>query len=694
MGITGLLPLLKKASGSCNIRKFSGCTVAIDAYCWLHKGAFGCAAQLGKGEQTTAYISYCVKYINVLLSHNIRPIVVLDGQNLPSKAGTEKKRREKREENRKNAKEFLRKGMNKEAWECFTRCVDITPAMARAFIKVLRDMKIDYIVAPYEADAQLAYLAMKNIVDIVITEDSDLVLFGCPKIFFKMNITGDGVLFDQAKLPTCFGMKPEEFCFEKFRWMCILSGCDYLPSLPGIGLGRAKKLMDAATSLDIHNILQLIPRILRIEVDVTDEYIQGFLQADKTFLYQLIFDTMNRCLTPLNPYPADVNPDDLHFAGAYVDTEMALNMALGNVDIHSFKTVDNFDPISRKAYGHKSIWSPNYVIPTEVKVVAARNVKPKTQPTCSKSAFANVSVGVVLNKKKIQVESNNSEMDDEQLLAMYAGAKINDAPDSIEICSQTELTFQESKSFKRKRGSLSQTSSPDTDVVGHDENAEQPSKRLSLRSRNPFLKVDKKPTPQPHSNPICLIEKNKVYKDDKETMTIVVKSQYFKGLEDSTKTTTFKKCTEFNTVRTVRTEMKCEILDETNNVQKSDALLNLVSETRNESRDSQVSIYSVENDHPDMIEGMENSQDNDSVITIDDDDESSAVIPNGKFTRLSNSFAKSPPKKRVISPRRSPRKKLGPCRGAGMSKTALKIKQDSKQQKISSMFAYKPRPKL
>lgn len=52
--------------------------------------------------------------------------------------------------------------------------------------------------------------------------------------------------------------------------------------------------------------------------------------------------------------------------------------------------------------------------------------------------------------------------------------------------------------------------------------------------------------------------------------------RYFKGLEDSTKTTTFKKCTEFNTVRTVRTEMKCEILDETNNVQKSDALLNLV----------------------------------------------------------------------------------------------------------------------
>jgi len=43
-------------------------------------------------------------------------------------------------------------------------------------------MKIDYIIAPYEADAQLAYLAKKKIIDIVITEDSDLILFGCPKV--------------------------------------------------------------------------------------------------------------------------------------------------------------------------------------------------------------------------------------------------------------------------------------------------------------------------------------------------------------------------------------------------------------------------------------------------------------------------------------------------------------------------------
>ena len=52
MGIQGLLPFLKKIHVPINIAKFTGCTVAIDAYCWLHKGAFSCAEKLVLGEKT------------------------------------------------------------------------------------------------------------------------------------------------------------------------------------------------------------------------------------------------------------------------------------------------------------------------------------------------------------------------------------------------------------------------------------------------------------------------------------------------------------------------------------------------------------------------------------------------------------------------------------------------------------------
>lgn len=51
-----------------------------------------------------------------------------------------------------------------------------------ALLQVLKQEKVDYIVAPYEADAQMAFLSMNKLVDAVITEDSDLIPFGCSTV--------------------------------------------------------------------------------------------------------------------------------------------------------------------------------------------------------------------------------------------------------------------------------------------------------------------------------------------------------------------------------------------------------------------------------------------------------------------------------------------------------------------------------
>lgn len=69
------------------------------------------------------------------------------------------------------------------------RSVDITHAMALGLIKECRNRNVDCIVAPYEADAQLAYLNIKNIAQLVITEDSDLILFGCTKVILTFRMT-------------------------------------------------------------------------------------------------------------------------------------------------------------------------------------------------------------------------------------------------------------------------------------------------------------------------------------------------------------------------------------------------------------------------------------------------------------------------------------------------------------------------
>lgn len=54
MGITGLLPFLEKASKRINVEQFSAGIVAIDSYCWLHKGVFSCADKLSMGHPTDA----------------------------------------------------------------------------------------------------------------------------------------------------------------------------------------------------------------------------------------------------------------------------------------------------------------------------------------------------------------------------------------------------------------------------------------------------------------------------------------------------------------------------------------------------------------------------------------------------------------------------------------------------------------
>ena len=50
------------------------------------------------------------------------------------------------------------------------------------FAQTARARGVDCLVAPYEADAQLAFLTKSGLAQAVITEDSDLLAFGCKTV--------------------------------------------------------------------------------------------------------------------------------------------------------------------------------------------------------------------------------------------------------------------------------------------------------------------------------------------------------------------------------------------------------------------------------------------------------------------------------------------------------------------------------
>ncbi|CAH2091406.1 unnamed protein product [Euphydryas editha] len=378
MGITGLIPFLEKASRKTNVSEFSGSTVAIDTYCWLHKGAFACADKLVRGEETDVHIKYCLKYVMMLLSKNIKPILVFDGRHLPAKAMTETKRRESRHTSKKRAAELLTLGKIEEARSFIRRSVDITHDMALALIKECRKRNVDCIVAPYEADAQLAYLNVKNYAQLVITEDSDLILFGCTKVLFKMDLDGTGTLVETAKLPLVMKCPIENYTFDKFRQMCIMSGCDYLASLPGIGLAKARQFVTATQDPNFANALRKLPGFFnRLNLTVTDEYRENFLKAEATFKHQYVYDPIERKMIRLTePDDEDIETALCVNAGELLEPKTAYQLALGNLDPFSLKKLDDWDPDhcridmndsvktnSWKEKGishHPSIWNVNF----------------------------------------------------------------------------------------------------------------------------------------------------------------------------------------------------------------------------------------------------------------------------------------------------------------------------------------------
>lgn len=54
----GLHGLLKSIQKPCNIKKFAGQTLGVDAYGWLHRGTIACAYELVLGKPTTKYARF------------------------------------------------------------------------------------------------------------------------------------------------------------------------------------------------------------------------------------------------------------------------------------------------------------------------------------------------------------------------------------------------------------------------------------------------------------------------------------------------------------------------------------------------------------------------------------------------------------------------------------------------------------
>lgn len=104
---------------------------------------------------------------------------------------------------------------------------------------MLRLFGIPYITAPMEAEAQCAALVQLGLVEGIITDDSDVFLFGGLRVFKNM--------FNQSKTVECFLLSDlaRELGLErnKLVQLAYLLGSDYTEGLPGVGPVVAMELL-------------------------------------------------------------------------------------------------------------------------------------------------------------------------------------------------------------------------------------------------------------------------------------------------------------------------------------------------------------------------------------------------------------------------------------------------------------------
>lgn len=91
-----------------------------------------------------------------------------------------------------------------------------------------------YVVAPYEADSQLCFLEREGIIDGLITEDSDLLVFGCKtvgcisdlhliyaddseQILFKMDAEGNVIEIKRDRIASCRDYRFDGWSVADFR---------------------------------------------------------------------------------------------------------------------------------------------------------------------------------------------------------------------------------------------------------------------------------------------------------------------------------------------------------------------------------------------------------------------------------------------------------------------------------------------
>lgn len=245
MGIKGLLPFLKKKfSGvfeNVSFAEFSGKSIAVDTSLYMYKF---------KAKYGDRWQHSLKHFIETFQRYHIKLVFVYEGQSPPEKRIEKLKRREKRNkiENRirelENAIALYHQGkivtlpITTPLHEDINFYIQKLEKLKSQIVSVrstdfdearfiCNQMNIVYYNAEMEAETKCIELHRKGIVDAVLSEDSDVLAYGCGIALLHANMSGH--TFSMIKFSKL--LDSLQLTSNEFIDFCILCGTDYNRSI-------------------------------------------------------------------------------------------------------------------------------------------------------------------------------------------------------------------------------------------------------------------------------------------------------------------------------------------------------------------------------------------------------------------------------------------------------------------------------
>ena len=124
--------------------------------------------------------------------------------------------------------------------------LQVDPTDYQKIRDLLDVLKIPHILAVGEAEAMGSYLCREGKLDAVMTDDTDVLAYGCPVFLHKLDLHEHRCM----RLVSDRVLEALEMTSEVFLDFCILCGTDYNLNLTGIGHERAFKLLKKHGNID------------------------------------------------------------------------------------------------------------------------------------------------------------------------------------------------------------------------------------------------------------------------------------------------------------------------------------------------------------------------------------------------------------------------------------------------------------